>query len=153
MFSDQYAHTVCAGITAPGTEKDQPHKKMSVFQISCKEDKRQHICNIYQSEKCRHHLFCLIFRIGKYIDKHQKHKGKDYCHHSIFFKSQKNCAIIKNCPQITGQLQKIHSAFMHAHGIVQLSHADQRNTQQCQKQNISSAHDRQKGNDHQNNAA
>ncbi len=46
MFADQHSHTICTGITSPGTKKDQPYEEISIRKLSGKINKGQHYCHI-----------------------------------------------------------------------------------------------------------
>ena len=67
VFTDQHADAVCAGIAAPGTQKDEPHYKLSVRKIPGQVDEREHDGYVDDAEIRRHHLVCGEFRIAEYI--------------------------------------------------------------------------------------
>lgn len=93
MLSDEHAYTVCTCIASPRTDKHKPYGKHSSRKHSCKVNVRQHYRYIKYSEKCRHDLLCIIFRIRKYKHCHladqirhkKQHKPCMFFSREIFF--------------------------------------------------------------------
>ena len=113
MLSDEHAYTVCTCIASPRTDKHKPYGKHSSRKHSCKVNVRQHYRYIKYSEKCRHDLLCIIFRIRKYKHCHladqirhkKQHKPCMFFSREIFFHinkriipESKNITVNKTCP-------------------------------------------------------
>ena len=107
MLSDEHAYTVCTCIASPRTDKHKPYGKHSSRKHSCKVNVRQHYRYIKYSEKCRHDLLCIIFRIRKYKHCHladqirhkKQHKPCMFFSREIFFHINKR--IIPESKNIT----------------------------------------------------
>ena len=89
MLSDEDAHTVSAGIAAPGAEENQPYQKGSALKTPGEINIGKHHGDIDHAEEGRHDLVRMVFRICKYIDGHQYDQNKNHIHHTICLKSEK----------------------------------------------------------------
>ena len=69
-------------------ERYQPYMELSSRKTSGKVNEGQHHCHIHDSKECRHHLNCLISRIGKYINKHDHDQSENDRQDSISLKVQ-----------------------------------------------------------------
>ena len=94
MLTDQHPHTICAGITSPGTDKHQPYLEDTARQNSCLINVRQHHCHIKYPEKRCQYLLSPIPRISKYKNCHQTdHKCHEQQHKPVCRIRQKRFCI------------------------------------------------------------
>ena len=113
MLSDEHAYTVCTCIASPRTDKHKPYGKHSSRKHSCKVNVKQHYHYIKYSEKCRHDLLCIIFRIRKYKHCHladqirhkKQHKPCMFFSREIFFHINKR--IIPESKNITDNFLRL----------------------------------------------
>ena len=74
VLANEHSHTIRTGIASPGAKENQPDNKFTIRKIPCQKNKRQHYCHINHTEKRRHYLMCIIFRICKHINKHDQNQ-------------------------------------------------------------------------------
>ena len=83
MLSNEHSHTVGAGITSPGTQKDQPYKENTILNIPGLIHVGKHDCHVNDAKKGCHDLLCMVFGIRKHIDSHNHDQHKNQARHSI----------------------------------------------------------------------
>ena len=141
VFTDQHADAVCAGIAAPGAQKDEPHHKLPVRKVPGQIDEREHHGHVDDAEIRRHHLVCGEFRIAEYIHEHEQNDGQDHGHHPVTVKVHIHEAVIQYGSEVSHDLQKIKVFLSYSHRLVQFLHADNGNPHQGKQKYVASCHD------------